>query len=34
VMNEDALNRIANDLATVTGLIFEVSFTKNTQTWQ
>jgi hypothetical protein len=34
VMNDDVLNRIANDLATVTGLMFEVSFTKNTRTWQ
>jgi len=28
------LNKIASDLATVTGLIFDVSFTKNTSTWQ
>ena len=34
VMTEDVLNRIANDLAEVTGLIFDVAFTKNTNTWQ
>lgn len=34
VMTEDVLNRIASDLATVTGLMFEISFTKNTRTWQ
>jgi hypothetical protein len=34
VMSEDVLNRIASDLATVTGLIFNVSFTKNTESWQ
>jgi len=34
VMTDDVLNKIASDLATVTGLIFNVSFTKNTSTWQ
>lgn len=34
VMTDDVLNKIANDLATVTGLIFNVSFNKNTETWQ
>ena len=34
VMNEDILTAISNDLATVTGLIFQISFTKNTKTWQ
>lgn len=34
VMTDDVLNKIASDLATVTGLIFDVSFTKNTSTWQ
>jgi len=34
VMTEDVLKRISNDLAEVTGLMFEVSFTKNTQKWQ
>jgi hypothetical protein len=34
VMTDDVLNKIASDLATVTGLIFNVSFTKNTEKWQ
>ena len=34
VMTDDVLNKISSDLATVTGLIFDVSFTKNTSTWQ
>jgi hypothetical protein len=34
VMSDDVLERISNDLATVTGLMFQVSFTKNTRTWQ
>jgi len=34
VMSNEVLDRIANDLATVTGLMFEISFTKNTRTWQ
>jgi len=34
VMTDDVLNRISNDLAEVTGLMFEVSFTKNTEKWQ
>jgi type I restriction-modification system DNA methylase subunit len=34
VMTESVLEKIASDLATVTGLIFNVSFTKSTETWQ
>lgn len=34
VMSEETLNKIANDLAEVTGLMFEVTFEKNTKTWQ
>ena len=34
VMTDDVLNRIASDLAEVTGLMFQVKFTKNTQSWQ
>lgn len=34
VMTDDVLNRIASDLAEVTGLMFQVTFTKNTQSWQ
>ena len=34
VMSDEVLERISNDLATVTGLMFQVSFTKNTRTWQ
>jgi hypothetical protein len=34
VMSNEVLDRIANDLASVTGLMFEISFTKNTRTWQ
>jgi hypothetical protein len=34
VMSESVLEMIANDLATVTGLIFDVSFKKNTESWQ
>jgi hypothetical protein len=34
VMTDAVLNQIASDLATVTGLIFDVSFTKNTDKWQ
>lgn len=34
VMTDDVLNRISNDLAEVTGLMFEISFTKNTEKWQ
>ena len=33
-MSNEVLDRIANDLAAVTGLMFEISFTKNTRTWQ
>lgn len=34
VMTDDVLNKIASDLATVTGLMFNVSFNKNTEKWQ
>lgn len=34
VMTDDVLERIASDLAEVTGLMFEVKFTKNTEKWQ
>lgn len=34
VMSDEVLERISNDLATVTGLMFQVSFTKNTRRWQ
>jgi hypothetical protein len=34
VMTDEVLNKIASDLATVTGLIFDVSFIKSTKTWQ
>ena len=34
VMTDEVLNKIASDLAEVTGLIFEVAFTKNTEKWQ
>ena len=34
VMTDEVLTKISNDLAEVTGLIFQVSFTKNTKTWQ
>ena len=34
VMTDEVLTKIANDLAEVTGLMFQVSFTKNTKTWQ
>lgn len=34
VITDDVLNKIASDLATVTGLMFTVSFTKSTETWQ
>ena len=33
-INDDYLERIASDLATVTGLLFDITFTKNTKTWQ
>jgi hypothetical protein len=33
-MTDEVLNKIASDLAEVTGLIFEVAFTKNTEKWQ
>jgi hypothetical protein len=34
VMTDEVLDRIASDLAEVTGLMFEVKFTKNTAKWQ
>jgi hypothetical protein len=34
VITDDLLNRIANDLAEVTGLTFEIKFEKTTQKWQ
>lgn len=34
VMTDEVLDKIAADLAEVTGLIFEVTFTKNTEKWQ
>ena len=34
VITDDVLNKIASDLAAVTGLMFNVSFNKNTDTWQ
>lgn len=34
VMSDEVLDRIASDLAEVTGLMFEVKFTKNTAKWQ
>jgi len=33
-ITEEYLEKIASDLAAVTGLIFDISFTKNTQKWQ
>ena len=33
-ITDDYLERIASDLATVTGLLFDITFTKNTKTWQ
>lgn len=34
VVTEEVLNKIANDLAEITGLMFEIKFDKNTDTWQ
>jgi hypothetical protein len=34
VMTDSVLEQIASDLASVTGLIFNVSFTKSTESWQ
>lgn len=34
VMTDQVLERIASDLAEVTGLMFEVKFNKNTEKWQ
>ena len=33
-ITDDYLERIASDLATVTGLLFDITFTKNTKKWQ
>ena len=33
-MTDEVLDRIASDLAEVTGLMFEVKFTKSTAKWQ
>jgi hypothetical protein len=33
-INDAYLERIASDLAAVTGLLFDITFTKNTKTWQ
>lgn len=34
VITDDVLNKIASDLAAVTGLMFNVSFNKSTESWQ
>lgn len=34
VVTDEVLNKIANDLAEITGLMFEITFDKNTDTWQ
>lgn len=34
VITDDVLNKIAIDLAEVTGLMFEITFDKNTESWQ
>ena len=34
VVNDKVLERIANDLLELTGLMFEITFDKNTKTWQ
>jgi hypothetical protein len=34
VITDDVLNKIALDLAEVTGLMFEITFDKNTESWQ
>lgn len=34
VINDQVLDRIANDLAELTGLMFEITFDKNTESWQ
>lgn len=34
VVTDEVLNKIANDLAEITGLMFEITFNKNTDTWQ
>jgi hypothetical protein len=33
-ITDEYLEKIATDLAAVTGLIFDISFTKNTKQWQ
>lgn len=34
VITDEVLNKIAKDLAEITGLMFEIKFDKNTETWQ
>lgn len=34
VINDDVLEAIGRDLAELTGLMFEINFTKNTETWR
>ena len=34
VITDELLERISNDLAELTGLVFEIKFEKTTQTWQ
>jgi hypothetical protein len=34
VITDEVLTKIANDLAEITGLMFEIKFDKNTETWQ
>ena len=34
VITDELLERISNDLAELTGLVFEIKFTKTTETWQ
>jgi hypothetical protein len=34
VITDDVLNKIALDLAEITGLMFQIKFDKNTDTWQ
>lgn len=34
VVTDEVLNKIALDLAEITGLMFEIKFDKNTETWQ
>ncbi len=34
VITDEVLTKIANDLAEITGLMFEIKFDKNTESWQ